>query len=138
MTLLQRIDDLLATWRIVLPHLPPPAPEDAVRWLHYSDTAVEQAILRTGKKFAAHKIDAQFDPSRAHQYATATARIMATKEETNNMNTKTEQKIDVTAAMAADVEKAYPSDHFAEKARKYVDEGLNLNGEQLKQFVNAL
>lgn len=139
MTLLQRVDTFLATWRLLLPHLPPPTPEDAVRWLHYADTIVEQAILRTSKKFAAYKIDARFNPSKAHRYATATARIMAIKEEMN-MSTETnqERKADVTAAMAADIEETYPSDHFAAKARKYVDEGLNLSGDQLTEFVNSL
>jgi hypothetical protein len=140
MTLIQRVDGLLATWRLLLPHVPPPEPEDAARWLNYPDEIVEQAIFRTRKKFAAHKIDARFDPCRAHQYATATARTMAAKEENNNMNTNaTEpQKTDVTVEMAADVEKTWCSDHFAAKAQKYVDEDLNLTGEQLTQFVNSL
>jgi hypothetical protein len=77
MTLLKRIESLLAVWRVMLPHIPAPTPEDTAHWLNYSDEIVEAAIFRTGKKFAAPKLSAGFDPSQAYRYATATARIMA-------------------------------------------------------------
>ena len=79
MTLLERIDSLLATWRVMLPHIPPPAPEGATHWLNYPDSVVEQAIFRTSKKFLVSKISADFVPAQAYKYATATARIMAAK-----------------------------------------------------------
>jgi hypothetical protein len=41
---------------------------------------VEQAILRTGKKFSADKVTADFDPAQAYRYTTGTARMMAARE----------------------------------------------------------
>ena len=70
MTLIQRIDALLAVWRVMLPHIAPPARESAAHWLNYSDDIVEAAIFRTGKKFAASKLSAGFDPAQAYRYAT--------------------------------------------------------------------
>jgi hypothetical protein len=79
MTLVQRIDSLLATWRVLLPHIPAPTPENATRWLHYPDTAVEAAILRTAQKFAAPKLVSGFEPLQAYRYTTSTARNMAAR-----------------------------------------------------------
>jgi hypothetical protein len=77
MNLLKRLDALMELWRTLIPHIAPPVQADASRWLNYSDEAVEQAILRTSKKFAASKIAADFDPSDAYRYATGTARILS-------------------------------------------------------------
>ena len=79
MTLVQRIDGLLQAWKLVMPHIPAPAPESATHWLNYPDAVVEQAIFRTSKKFLVSKISADFVPAQAYKYATATARIMAAK-----------------------------------------------------------
>lgn len=79
MILIQRVDGLLATWRLLLPHVPAPTPENATRWLHYPDMVVEAAILRTAQKFSREKLGAGFDPLQAYRYTTSTARNMATK-----------------------------------------------------------
>ena len=79
MTLLERIDGMLAAWRVMLPHIPAPAPESATHWLNYPDFIVERAIFRTSKKFLVSKISADFVPAQAYKYATTTARIMAAK-----------------------------------------------------------
>jgi len=60
-----------------LPHVPEPTPEDAVRWCGYPVQAVEQAILRTSKRFSREKIVQGFDVGSAYRYTTSTARRMA-------------------------------------------------------------
>jgi hypothetical protein len=79
MTLVQRVDSLLATWRLLLPHVPAPTPENATRWLHYPDAVVESAILRTAQKFSQEKLSANFEPSLAYKYTTSTARNMVVR-----------------------------------------------------------
>jgi hypothetical protein len=79
MTFVQRVDGLLATWRLLLPHVPAPTPENATRWLHYSDTVVESAILRTAQKFSQEKLSTGFEPSLAYRYTTSTARNMTAR-----------------------------------------------------------
>jgi hypothetical protein len=77
MTLVERISSLTLAWRTVLPYLPEPQPTDVARWCVYADEIAEAAIIRTSKKFTASKLSADFDPSLAYRYVTATARIMA-------------------------------------------------------------
>lgn len=85
MTILERIETYRKVWRIVLPHLAEPSPEDVARWAVYPIDAVEAAILRTGRRFARSKISIQFDPQQAYRYVTATARNnYRTKQHTNN------------------------------------------------------
>jgi len=79
MTILERIAHFQKVWRVLLPHLPEPTTADVALWLNYGDKVVEQAIFRTGKKFAPTKVDASFDPRQAYRYATGTAKIMATE-----------------------------------------------------------
>ena len=77
MNLIQQIDLYRKTWRLLLPHVPVPPPEDAARWAAYPSSAVESALLRTSKRFAPARITPDFVPQRAYKYATATARAIA-------------------------------------------------------------
>lgn len=77
MNLIQRIDLYGQMWRLVMPHIPEPTPEDAARWGLYPTTAVEAAILRTSKRFARTKLAPEFVPQQAYRYVTATARSIA-------------------------------------------------------------
>jgi len=75
---LERIEYLQRVWRIVLPPVPAPLSEDIAKWCNYADCVIEQAIFRTGKKFAVTKVDpANFDPLQAYRYVTGTARHMS-------------------------------------------------------------
>jgi hypothetical protein len=77
MTILEKIAHLQHVWRVVLPHITEPSPEDAAHWCSYPLEAVESAILRTGKRFSKSRLTPGFDPHDAHRYATAVARSMA-------------------------------------------------------------
>jgi hypothetical protein len=74
MTLLEKISYFQKVWRLTLPHIEPPSPEDAVRWCPYSVDTVETALLRTARRFAPAKITEGFQPQQAYKYATAIAR----------------------------------------------------------------
>jgi hypothetical protein len=134
MTLIERIDSLLAVWRIAVPHIPAPAPESVTHWLNYPNVIVEAAILRTARKFSPGKSSADFNPAQAYKYTTSTARIMnqRAKERLNK------QSNDLTVALEADLCANEPDDPFRRKAREYVDAGLNLTGDDLIAFVNGL
>jgi len=77
MTLLEKITHYQRVWRIALPHLTEPAPEDVARWCTYPLGTVENAILRTGNRFAKSKLASGFNPEEAYRYTTAVARSMA-------------------------------------------------------------
>lgn len=77
MNVLEKVKYFAKVWQLALPHIPPPAPEDAARWAVYSSVAVEAAILRTAKRFAPARITHDFVPVQAYRYATATARSIA-------------------------------------------------------------
>jgi hypothetical protein len=132
MSLIERINSLLAVWRVALPHIPAPAPESVTHWLNYPNVIVEAAILRTARKFSREKLNADFTPASAHRYVTSTARIMneRAKELLNRQST------DLTAALETDLHT--PDDPFRLKAREYVDGNLNLTGDDLIAFVNGL
>ena len=78
MTVLERIENLRQTWTALLPHIPAPSPEDIARWCNYPHSAVEQAIMRTAKRFSASRVDAaNLDAFAAYRYTTGTARSIA-------------------------------------------------------------
>jgi len=77
MNLIERVSLYLKTWKMVLPHVAPPPPEDAARWGLYPSYVVEAAILRTSKRFAPARLGLDFVPQQAYKYATATARAIA-------------------------------------------------------------
>jgi hypothetical protein len=130
MTLIERIDSLLAVWRIAVPHIPAPAPESAMHWLNYPNAIVEAAIMRTARKFSPGKSSADLNPSHAYRYTTSTARIM-TQRAKERLN-KQSDKLD------AELCRQNPDDPFRSKAREYVDGNLNLTGNDLIAFVNGL
>ena len=132
MNLIERINSLLAVWRVALPHIPAPAPDNVAHWLNYPNLIVEAAILRTARKFSQDKLSADFIPSQAYKYTTSTARIM-----TQRAKDRLDKQSDSLAA-ALDAELASPDDPFQRKAREYVDGNLNLTGDDLIAFVNGL
>ena len=134
MTLIERIDSLLAVWRVTVPHITPPAPESVTHWLNYPDAIVEAAILRTARKFSPGKSSADLNPSHAYRYTTSTARIM-TQRAKERLNKQSE---DLSVALDAELCRKNPDDPFRRKAREYVDGGLNLTGDELIAFVNGL
>lgn len=78
MTILETISHFQRTWEVLLPHIPTPPSEDAARWVGYPVGAVEQAMIRTARKFSALKIDPHtFDSTVAYRYTTSTARSIA-------------------------------------------------------------
>jgi hypothetical protein len=93
MTVFDRIENFLALWRLAVPHLPEPTPAAVIHWCRYPDSAVEQAILRTGQKFAQPRIEPDFAPDKAYRYVTGTARVMATREGLAQLNAKTNGEI---------------------------------------------
>ncbi len=83
MTILERIDYLQRVWKSLLPHLAAPPSEDTARWLNYENEVIEQAILRSSRKFSAAKVPTGFDSAIAWRYTTGTARsIAAAQKET--------------------------------------------------------
>ena len=67
MTLLDKISHFQQVWRVVLPHIAEPSPEDAARWVCYPLEAVENAILRTGKRFNSSRLSPGFNPHDAYR-----------------------------------------------------------------------
>lgn len=80
MTILEKVAHFREIWRIALPHIPAPAPEDVVHWCHYEPVTVEAAILRTAQKFAEKKLPQGFTPSSAYRYVTSTARSITQRQ----------------------------------------------------------
>jgi hypothetical protein len=74
---LEQITQYQTLWAAVIPHIPPPSPEDVARWFGYQPSAVEHAIMRTARRFARDKVVPDFDPVQAYRFATATARSIA-------------------------------------------------------------
>lgn len=76
MTKLEQVNQLTRLWRVALPHIAEPSPQDAIRWCLYPMETVESAILQAGKRFTVTKLTADFVPTQAYKYVTATARSM--------------------------------------------------------------
>jgi hypothetical protein len=52
MTLLRRIENVTKLWGMILPYAPSPTPAWIGRWCDvFADEVIEQAIIRTSKKF---------------------------------------------------------------------------------------
>ena len=81
MNLIERTELYRRMWRLTLPHVPEPSPQDAARWGLYPAHAVEAAILRTAMRFAPIKVTTGFDPQQAYRYVTGTARSIAAARE---------------------------------------------------------
>ena len=78
MTLLQRIENFRQTWVALIPHIVAPPSEDIARWCNYPDSAIELAIMRTAKRFAASKINStNFNAIEAYRYTTSTAKSIS-------------------------------------------------------------
>jgi hypothetical protein len=82
MTILEQVVHYQAVWRLILPHIQQPAPEDCARWLAYPVPIVEQALIRSGQRFTQARLDVGFEPSSAYRYVTATANRMSTTRRT--------------------------------------------------------
>ena len=76
MTILELITRFQGLWKIAIPHLAEPSPQDAARWCDYAPSIVERAILRTGRRFAKDKVPPAFDAEEAYRYVTGVARSM--------------------------------------------------------------
>ena len=74
MTALEQIAAYQLLWVTVIPHLPPPPPEDVARWFAFEPSAVERAIVRAARRFSPEKLAPNFDPVEAYRYTTALAR----------------------------------------------------------------
>ena len=81
MTISEKIQQYQKVWRLVLPHLSEPQPEDAVRWCAYPTEIVETAILRAGQRFAPPKVGPSFQPLQAFKFVTATSRSLTMKQQ---------------------------------------------------------
>jgi len=77
MKTLHSIRQYRTLWALIVPHIAVPGPEDAARWCEYPSDAVEQAILRTARRFAPERVKPDFAPIAAYRYATAVARSIA-------------------------------------------------------------
>jgi hypothetical protein len=85
MTLLEKIEYMQKAWKVLLPHIQPPPSEDAARWCNYSRASVEQAMMRTAKRFGVNRIDpATFDVTYAYKYCTSTARSISDHKQSQN------------------------------------------------------
>lgn len=76
MTTLENVKHFIRLWKVALPHVAAPSPEDAIRWAMYPVDTVESAILQTARRFSAAKLTPDFTPIRAYKYVTATARTI--------------------------------------------------------------
>jgi hypothetical protein len=76
MQLTEKIDYFTRLWRIILPHVADPSPQDAARWCDYEPAIVERAMLRTGRRFAKDKLAPGFTPEQSFRYTTGVARSM--------------------------------------------------------------
>lgn len=82
MTILELITRFQELWRMVLPHIAEPSPQDAARWCDYDPSIVERAILRTGRRFASDKVPSGFKPEEAYRYVTGVARSATAQQQT--------------------------------------------------------
>jgi hypothetical protein len=73
---IQRIEEFLKLWRVILPHLPEPSLRDAGRWAIYTDDAVEGAILRAGQRYSPERVGPAFDPTQAHRYVSIVSKAL--------------------------------------------------------------
>ncbi len=74
MTLIERIENFTQLWAMILPDLPVPSASSVSRWCVYPDRAIEQGIIRAGKKFAPNRIgDTNPDPEQVAKYVCGVA-----------------------------------------------------------------
>jgi len=76
MTVLEKITHLRTVWRLTLPHIAEPSPEDVARWCIYPTEHVEQAILRTVRRYAVDKLNPSFAPIDAYRHVSSVARSL--------------------------------------------------------------
>jgi hypothetical protein len=86
MQLTEKIDYFKQLWRVVLPHVAEPSPQDVARWCDYEPAIVERAMLRTGRRFAKDKIRPGFNPEEAYRYVTGVSRSMTAELAARGVN----------------------------------------------------
>jgi hypothetical protein len=136
MRILRRIEDAKKLWSILMPHIQPPADAVFGAWAtRFPESAIEAALIRGSKKFAARKVDASFDSTHAHKYVSGVIKHEAEAEKERNKMTQTNPITEETLEeFQARVD---GGDELAAKAKVYVDAGapsLTLN--ELIDFVN--
>jgi hypothetical protein len=77
MNVIDKITYYQKVWKVALPHLPTPEPQDIRFWTDLDVNSVESAILQASNRFAESRIKRPFDASEAYRYITATAKGMA-------------------------------------------------------------
>jgi hypothetical protein len=82
MNVIDKIAHYQQVWRMSLPHLAVPLPKDIRYWVEIDPQIVEATILQASARFAASRIDDQFDVTLAYRWVTGTAhnRIKRAKE----------------------------------------------------------
>jgi hypothetical protein len=83
MSALEQISQYQKLWTVILPHVATPPPEDVARWLDFPTNTIEQAIVRTAKRFAREKITPSFDSIQAYRYTSSVARSIRDLEKSN-------------------------------------------------------
>ncbi|SDG01018.1 hypothetical protein [Terriglobus roseus] len=67
MTLIQRSNDAKALWNAVVSDRPPPDDRQFIVWARrFTDSQIEHAFLKVGRKFAGHPTE----PATIHRYVT--------------------------------------------------------------------
>lgn len=80
MQLAEKLDYFIRLWRVVVPHIAEPSPQDVARWCEYDTAVAEGAILRTARRFAEGKVRHGFSPEEAYRYTTGVARSMTAEQ----------------------------------------------------------
>ncbi|HZQ90373.1 MAG TPA: hypothetical protein VFA60_01115 [Terriglobales bacterium] len=75
MSLIQRIENIIRLWQLILPDIPKPQAVWVSRWCSYPDSAIEKGIVRASKKFAPNRTGSVIpDPELVYQYVCGVAR----------------------------------------------------------------
>jgi hypothetical protein len=69
MTLLNRIDNTIRLWEIMLPHVTKPQQHQCGLWCQFPDEIIERGIVRAARKFAADKREGTLNPEIVWRYA---------------------------------------------------------------------
>jgi hypothetical protein len=71
MTIVERCTDAQELWKMFLPFVSAPEPQQLARWANrFPDELIERAFLKTARKFSAKRVRLPLDEADIHRYVT--------------------------------------------------------------------
>jgi len=75
MIILERIEQAIRLWEILMPHISRPAESQFGVWIRFPDAAIERGFVRGSKKFAANKVlPGSIDKEQVYRYVAGVIR----------------------------------------------------------------